>query len=100
MAAVDPDAAALETLRAALDTLGMGDRFTVRPAQFESVTDTADVVFFEFCLHVLGTLQVREQVYRGYRSRDDLMIAEVTQGGPAGRAGLKVGDNGIMCNGS
>jgi SAM-dependent methyltransferase len=49
--AVDPDAAALEPLRAAVDRLGLGDRFTVRQARFESVTDKADVVFFEFCLH-------------------------------------------------
>jgi len=49
--AVDPDAAALGPLRAAIDKLGLGDRFTVRQALFESLTDIADVVFFEFCLH-------------------------------------------------
>jgi len=49
--AVDPDATALEPLRAAIDRLGLGDRFTVRQAVFESLTDKADVVFFEFCLH-------------------------------------------------
>jgi len=43
-------------------------------------------------LHVLGALQVREQVYRGYRSGDDRVIIEVIQGGPADRAGLRVGD--------
>ena len=49
--AIDPDAAALEPLRAAIDRLGLGDRFTVRQARFESYTGEADVVFFEFCLH-------------------------------------------------
>jgi SAM-dependent methyltransferase len=49
--AVDPDAAALEPLRAAIDRLGLGERFTVRQARFESLSDKADVVFFEFCLH-------------------------------------------------
>jgi len=52
--AVDPDAAALEPLRAAIDRLGLGDRFTVRQAVFESLTDKADVVFFEFCLHEMN----------------------------------------------
>ena len=49
--AVDLDAAALEHLRAAIDRLGLSDRFTVRQARFESLTDKADVVLFEFCLH-------------------------------------------------
>ena len=49
--AVDPDAAALEPLRAAIGRLGLGDRFTVRQSRFESLTGDADVVFFEFCLH-------------------------------------------------
>jgi hypothetical protein len=49
--AVDPDAAALEPLRAAIDRLGLGNRFTVRQARFESLSDQADVVLFEFCLH-------------------------------------------------
>jgi hypothetical protein len=43
-------------------------------------------------LHVLGALQVREQVYRGYRSGSDRVIIEVTRGGPADRAGLRAGD--------
>jgi SAM-dependent methyltransferase len=49
--AVDPDAAALGPLRAAIERLELGDRFTVRQARFEALTDPADVVFFEFCLH-------------------------------------------------
>jgi len=52
--AVDPDAAALTPLRAAIDSLGLSDRFTVRQALFESLSDKADVVFFEFCLHEMG----------------------------------------------
>ena len=50
-------------------------------------------------LHVLGALQVREQVFRGYRSGDDHVIIEVTQGGPADRAGLKVGDRVMRIDG-
>ena len=50
-------------------------------------------------LHVLGALQVRDQVYRGYRSGDDRVIVEVTQGGPADRAGLKVGDRLVRIDG-
>jgi hypothetical protein len=50
-------------------------------------------------LHVLGALQVREQVYRGYRGGDDRVIIEVIQGGPADRAGLKVGDRLLRVDG-
>jgi hypothetical protein len=49
--AVDPDAAALGPLRAAIEKLALDDRFTIRQARFEALTDPADVVFFEFCLH-------------------------------------------------
>jgi len=63
--AVDPDAAALEPLRAAIDRLGLGDRFTVRQCLFESLTDRADVVFFEFCLH---EMDAPEAVLRHARS--------------------------------
>lgn len=52
--AIDPDAEAVVRLRAAIEALGLGDRFTVRQAEFESVADQADVVFFEFCLHEMG----------------------------------------------
>jgi SAM-dependent methyltransferase len=49
--AIDADAAALAPLRAAIDKLGLTDRYTIRQVRFESVCDKADVVFFEFCLH-------------------------------------------------
>lgn len=52
--AVDSDAAALAPLRAAIDRLGLADRFTIRQERFESVSDKADVVFFEFCLHEMA----------------------------------------------
>jgi hypothetical protein len=50
-------------------------------------------------LHVVGALQVREQVYRGYRTGSDRVIIEVTAGGPADRAGLKVGDRLVRIDG-
>jgi hypothetical protein len=50
-------------------------------------------------LHALGALQVREQVYRGFRSADDGMIVAVTQGGPADRAGIRVGDRIVRIDG-
>ncbi len=52
--AVDPDPEAVVRLRAAIDALALGDRFTVRQAGLEAITDRADVVFFEFCLHEMA----------------------------------------------
>jgi SAM-dependent methyltransferase len=49
--AVDPEPEAIARLRAAVAAIGLGDRYMVRQAYFESVSDTADLVFFEFCLH-------------------------------------------------
>jgi hypothetical protein len=50
-------------------------------------------------LHVLGAVQVRDQVYRGYRTSDDRVILEVARGGPAERAGLRVGDRLVRIDG-
>lgn len=52
--AVDPDEEAVGRLRAAIEAHGLQERFTVRQAEFEAVTDRADVVFFEFCLHEMA----------------------------------------------
>ncbi len=52
--AVDPDASAVAQLQTAIGALRLGDRFTVKQADFETVTDRADVVFFEFCLHEMA----------------------------------------------
>ncbi len=49
--AVDPDPAAIERLRLAVNAAQLGGTFTLRQALFETVADPADVVFFEFCLH-------------------------------------------------
>ena len=49
--AVDPDPAAVTRLEAALRAAGLAERFQVVNGLFETVTATADVVFFEFCLH-------------------------------------------------
>jgi hypothetical protein len=69
----------------------------IRPERFRwAVVAAAAVVGL---LHVLGALQVRDQAYRGYRSSDDRVIVEVAQGGPADRAGLKVGDRLVRIDG-
>jgi SAM-dependent methyltransferase len=52
--AIDPDAEAIARLRPAIEALGLGGRFTIRQAEFESASDLADVVFFEFCLHEMA----------------------------------------------
>jgi len=52
--AVDPDAVAIANLQVAIGAMGLGGRFTVRQEQFESVVDSGDVVFFEFCLHEMA----------------------------------------------
>ena len=48
---VDPDAAAVERLRALIREHGLEDRFRVLQSGVQSVSARADVVFFEFCLH-------------------------------------------------
>lgn len=48
---VDPDPDAVSRLEAAIRKLGLEDRFSVLQANFTSVATSADVVFFEFCLH-------------------------------------------------
>ncbi len=49
--AVDPDPAAIERLRLAVNAAQPGGTFTLRQEPFETVVDPADVVLFEFCLH-------------------------------------------------
>jgi SAM-dependent methyltransferase len=49
--AVDPDAAAVERLKAALRERGLEDRVRVLQGDIVTVSARADVVFFEFCLH-------------------------------------------------
>ena len=48
---VDPDAPSIERLRTAILKLELEDRFNVLQGDIQSVSDHADVVFFEFCLH-------------------------------------------------
>ncbi len=52
--AVDPDAGAVARLRSAISDMDLGDRFIVRQEAFERITDRADVVLFEFCLHEIA----------------------------------------------
>jgi len=52
--AVDPDAAALDGLRARAEALGLDGRFRYLPSDFGAVREAADVVLFEFCLHEMA----------------------------------------------
>ncbi len=49
--AVDADPAAMARLKLAVEAAGLGEIFAFREEPFEAVSDRADVVFFEFCLH-------------------------------------------------
>lgn len=51
--AVDPDGAAMERLRAAVEARGLIDRYTFVLEDFLAVRPRGDVVLFEFCLHLL-----------------------------------------------
>ena len=51
---VDPDAEAVDRLKAAIRTAGLQDRFHALQADLMTVTEKADVVFFEFCLHEIA----------------------------------------------
>jgi SAM-dependent methyltransferase len=52
--AVDPDPAAVDTLRTAIRNQGLAQRIEVQLAPLERVTTRSDVVFFEFCLHEIA----------------------------------------------
>jgi len=52
--AVDPDPGAVERLRTAIRTQGLEERIVVVEADFLTLTDRADVVLFEFCLHEIA----------------------------------------------
>lgn len=49
--AVDPDPEAVDRLKGAVRDAHLADRVHVLQTDFFSVTQTADVAFFEFCLH-------------------------------------------------
>jgi hypothetical protein len=49
--AVDPDGAALAALAERTRALGIEDRFVLLEKDFMAVTERAEVVLFEFCLH-------------------------------------------------
>jgi hypothetical protein len=49
--AVDPDGAALAALVERIRALGIEDRFVLVEKDLMAVTERADVVLFEFCLH-------------------------------------------------
>ncbi len=48
---VDTDADAVERLRAGIRDAGLADRYRAMLSDVLAVTERADVVFFEFCLH-------------------------------------------------
>jgi hypothetical protein len=49
--AVDSDSTAVDHLKAAIEQMKMQNLFTVIHGDFLSISNQADVVFFEFCLH-------------------------------------------------
>lgn len=51
---VDPDADAVDRLKAAIREAGLQDRFQALRADLMTVTEKADVVLFEFCLHEIA----------------------------------------------
>ena len=51
---VDPDADAVDRLKAAIREAGLQDRFQALQADLMTVTEKADVVLFEFCLHEIA----------------------------------------------
>ena len=51
---VDPDPEAVDRLKAAILAAGLQDRFHALQADLMTVTEKADVVFFEFCLHEIA----------------------------------------------
>ncbi len=48
---IDPDAHGIALLTTALQKAGMTDRYTVVQKDWFTVTERADVAYFEFCLH-------------------------------------------------
>jgi hypothetical protein len=54
---VDPDPEAVARLQAAIAAKGLTERFTTMTADFSVVSEKADVVFFEFCLHEIENPQ-------------------------------------------
>ena len=51
---VDPDAEAVNRLKTAVREAGLQDRFHALQADLMTVSERADVVFFEFCLHEIA----------------------------------------------
>ena len=49
--AIDNDKSALTKLEENLQKANLSDRFTLIHSEFENITQSADVVLFEFCLH-------------------------------------------------
>ncbi len=49
--AVDSDPAAIARLKLAVEAARLGEIFAFREERFEAVSDQADIVLFEFCLH-------------------------------------------------
>jgi len=52
--AVDADADAVDRLKSAVREAGLQERFHVLRSDFLKVSEPADVVFFEFCLHEIA----------------------------------------------
>jgi hypothetical protein len=71
---VDPDVAAVERLRERVREAGLADRYRVLPSDILAVTERADVVFFEFCLHEI--VDARTALRHAGRLAPEVLVAD------------------------
>jgi hypothetical protein len=77
---VDTDAAAVERLQAKVRELGLTDRYRATQSDILSVSERADVVFFEFCLHEI--VDGFTALTHARKLAPDLLVADHAPGSP------------------